>query len=1088
MFQTQFRDRGRSVGAMHTWGVLIHFILACACYAQIAPPLLEAVSGDSSMDKVVLLFTEPLEPTSAINVGNYSLSRDGVPLAIHFATLGDDAMQVTLNTDPQVEGATYTVTVDNVVGARGVPVPGGTNRTFDAFTFTPGLLKFVTYNLPGADILDRALYALTSHPNFPDNPRETRWLRTFSSTYAYPDGRHDNYGSRITGVFVAPVSGEYIFYLRSDDAAQLWFNPAGISEEGKVLLAEETDCCHLFGVNASAPIPLEQGRRYYIETIHREGPEDDYCQVAAKLADDPTDPATLTPLAWPYIGVYADGSAASIAGEPPKTVVAVLPPESTTPVLYSQDFEGTGGGFDVYSENAPTPWTYDPERESWIAAGHNLCFPPSFTALTTPGVTVEHPGELFLVLRHRYNFQRREVALDGGQILMSVNGEPYTSLSGSGFWAYGYTDIVQGDNIFNGQAAFAGSTPTHQMGHFVATVASLGTFAPGDSISLQFVAAWDSCRRGLYPNWEIKQVDLTHTVAEISIAATGMLDGEPVEVANDWSTNWGAGFLSLDSIDDALWVVPVLADDNTQFKSQLTVPGMTAESSIVTLRVTRAARCEIGGPYVATCAPDRPGLAVQLDGSASSDPDNDLLSFIWSSDAAGVSFSDPASATPIMYVGEGFAPAAACNLELALTDAAGATTRCTTTVDTSASLEAPTIALDGGDQTFTCVSDGTNDYVELGAVATDNCGRDLEVAVTADPAPDTQAKGTYVVSYQAADVFGNQTPTLTRTVVVEEPPAVLQNVPDDLVVECNQPGGVPADATVLADYLAAPMAVDGCDSDESVVNDAPDVLPLGETIVTWTVWDDGPTGTTASRTVTVQDTTPPTIAACPAPRNLSSSADCQATMPDLSGGLGIEDNATAAADLLVTQTPAAGSVLPMGTTDVTFTVTDAAGLSATCTSTVTVVNGVAINCPPDLTLTTGDAFDLDQLTPATSPGCDPGTVTAAITSDVAGTCPAVRVVTVTWRATNAGGQSTTCDQTITFLDADTNGDGQPDCAELDPAAPEGDDDTDEAPVDPEAATIEACGAPACGASMAASMITMLFGLLGLKGLRPLVGR
>ncbi len=84
---------------------------------------------------------------------------------------------------------------------------------------------------------------------------------------------------------------------------------------------------------------------------------------------------------------------------------------------------------------------------------------------------------------------------------------------------------------------------------------------------------------------------------------------------------------------------------------------------------------------------------------------------------------------------------------------------------------------------------------------------------------------------------------------------------------------------------------------------------------------------------------PPTIVSCPDGQTLSASANCQATLPDLTTSLDATDAEDAT--LTVTQDPAAGTLLELGDTTVQFTVTDSAGNDATCTCIVTVADDTA---------------------------------------------------------------------------------------------------------------------------------------------------
>jgi hypothetical protein len=86
---------------------------------------------------------------------------------------------------------------------------------------------------------------------------------------------------------------------------------------------------------------------------------------------------------------------------------------------------------------------------------------------------------------------------------------------------------------------------------------------------------------------------------------------------------------------------------------------------------------------------------------------------------------------------------------------------------------------------------------------------------------------------------------------------------------------------------------------------------------------------------TCPDLTPPTIAP-PGNRLLWTSGTTPVACPDLRVGLTVSDNVTPAAQIVVAQSPAAGTMLPVGTHAVTLTATDAAGNQSTTTATVKV--------------------------------------------------------------------------------------------------------------------------------------------------------
>jgi hypothetical protein len=112
---------------------------------------------------------------------------------------------------------------------------------------------FETYNVVGSGNIDDLI---SNQPNFPNNPRERALIAGFDSRLAYADDSHENYAGRLTGLFIPPVSGNWVFHLRSDDPGRLFINPTGPSAAGKVRVGEQTGCCNAFpagGAQLSAP-------------------------------------------------------------------------------------------------------------------------------------------------------------------------------------------------------------------------------------------------------------------------------------------------------------------------------------------------------------------------------------------------------------------------------------------------------------------------------------------------------------------------------------------------------------------------------------------------------------------------------------------------------------------------------------------------------------------------------------------------------------------------------------------------------------------------------------------------------------------
>jgi len=104
-------------------------------------------------------------------------------------------------------------------------------------------------------------------------------------------------------------------------------------------------------------------------------------------------------------------------------------------------------------------------------------------------------------------------------------------------------------------------------------------------------------------------------------------------------------------------------------------------------------------------------------------------------------------------------------------------------------------------------------------------------------------------------------------------------------------------------------------------------LPLGTKVVTLKVTDPCGAFNEATVVLTVVDTTRPVILSGPAISPISADANCQALVPSVVSQIVATDNCTAAINLIVTQNPAAGTLVGLGSHTIIVTVTDASGNS-----------------------------------------------------------------------------------------------------------------------------------------------------------------
>src|SRR5262245_59969945 len=81
---------------------------------------------------------------------------------------------------------------------------------------TRGLLREVWEGITSVAVAD-----LTGSPDFPDHPTSTNYV---TDLFESPTDVLDNYGQRMRGYLVPPITGDYIFWLASDDGGELFLS------------------------------------------------------------------------------------------------------------------------------------------------------------------------------------------------------------------------------------------------------------------------------------------------------------------------------------------------------------------------------------------------------------------------------------------------------------------------------------------------------------------------------------------------------------------------------------------------------------------------------------------------------------------------------------------------------------------------------------------------------------------------------------------------------------------------------------------------------------------------------------------------
>ena len=295
----------------------------------------------------------------------------------------------------------------------------------------------------------------------------------------------------------------------------------------------------------------------------------------------------------------------------------------------------------------------------------------------------------------------------------------------------------------------------------------------------------------------------------------------------------------------------------------------------------------------------------------------------------------------------------------------------------------------------------------IAPIASDNC---TSVTLTTTKNPGTVFNlGTTVVTYTATDAALNTSTCSFNVVVLDNTIPVITGCPSNITVSAN----ASCNATV---NWTAPSASDNCGGTPTLTTtkNPGTVFNLGTTVVTYTATDAAGNFSTCSFNVIVQDNTGPLITGCPSNITVSANGTCQATVSWTAPT--ISDNCAGGLSLTPTKLP--GTVFNLGTTVVTYTATDAAGNTSTCSFNVLVrddTNPTITGCPSDITVTADVTCHavVSWTLPAVSDNCNGANISSTVNP---GTPFDIGTTVVTYTATDVSGNISTCSFNVIVQD------------------------------------------------------------------------
>ena len=401
-------------------------------------------------------------------------------------------------------------------------------------------------------------------------------------------------------------------------------------------------------------------------------------------------------------------------------------------------------------------------------------------------------------------------------------------------------------------------------------------------------------------------------------------------------------------------------------------------------------QCAITGPDAA--CPGETGLSICV-------PSTSGASYAWS--VVGGTLTSGQGTTCITFDADN-----TCSGFVDVTVIVTSSDGCPDTCDTSVPI------IDSGPPTITCPPDATIDCgastapANTGtATATDDCAGSVTITYSdAVAAGCVGATGGITRTWVATDGCGNAD-SCDQIITIEDNTApTLSGCPADASVDC---GSVPAAATVTA--------TDNCDPSPTVAYSEISAAGAcaGSYTLTrkWVATDACGNSDSCMQTITVTDTSAPTLTGCPADISLS----CDAAIPAPASVTASDD--CGSATVTYTQDSTAGGCANDYTLTRTWVATDDCGNANSCVQTITVSDNTAptlVGCPADASADCGSVPAAAAVT--ATDNCDASPTVVLTESTVAGACAGSYTLTRKWVATDACGNSDSCMQTITVTD------------------------------------------------------------------------
>ncbi len=336
-------------------------------------------------------FSVSVDVPPGTTVSSIKWQKNGVDIA------DSNALTLSLPTTAADDGAKVKAIITTSTGTL-ASAEATVNVATLASEFAAGLVIWDAFREIGGNSVDN----LTDDPKYQaDTPDETRFFTSFEA----PVNIYEAFGGRLSGFFVPPTNGNYVFFMSCDDNGALYLstddNPANkkkiaaetawsnnrewITSGGNSDLASKRSDQFPETERAGGnTITLQANRRYYLELLYKEGGGGDNGGVAVIREGEP-DPASGS--ATTLTGALVGANAKPNKGDPRITEQPVFP---------AQLEEGRSYSFSVDAIVTPEGFNFQPIFQ-WQKNGANI---PGATGktFTIPSASASDAGTYRVVV------------------------------------------------------------------------------------------------------------------------------------------------------------------------------------------------------------------------------------------------------------------------------------------------------------------------------------------------------------------------------------------------------------------------------------------------------------------------------------------------------------------------------------------------------------------------------------------------------------------------------------------------------------------------------------------------------------------